>query len=759
MITENLAEFVGFNPVPNCLDCNNDTVVYAAKNNIVVCYINSDVAKKIQIFNVSDSEISTVKIISKQRVSEETVNIVTGNKAGQVKFFSKSSNSNKIDFQRQLAKTGDPVVDVIYIHSPNHSSGDFLIVAHEKSVVVYKNNLLIQEIQNEGVLNFAVTCHSKKTLFLAMAGVDSKIHVFSANVFSEKTFQHRLSFEGHSDWIKSIKFVEKDFSENVFLASAGQDSKVIVWRLSLGLPEKNTLEYFKVSKLSFSVGESNFCFEKKSVLRGHTSNVTSVDWIPSSLGEETESLLTSSMDGTARIWELEDAASKDIETHQNFNWSEAFCCKETRGKGGGFLAAVFSGNKLIAASKSGALHVWARDINNLFKEVPFPTGHNDAIESVAWDRKSGFLYSCGSDKTARVFAYKKATSEKSVCRSSEWREISRPQLHGHKILSIRPLSFPPFSYISAAEETCLRIFTATKKFAELFPNEADGFYDERVDFAGNSELNLCNKPEENRSIAANNAKFCESDLWENSQWQEKQKLFVRRENATATSVFGNEIAVVGERSGLSKQNEIEFWTRNTKEMFLYEKSKRSCAAGILGITSIQHSPDGLHLLVTGRNRNFTIFKRTTENCFDKVCEEKNAHRRSLSCCVWLDEKTFATGSLDRRVKIWELDCESYVPKKKAKISLSFGVESVAFSKNVESILVGLLNGDVVIIKKIGDNFANSEDGGKFSLKEYFGKDLNGAILTIDVIDFTDKKNCLCATGSRDGVLRIFKLSV
>ncbi|EST08140.2 Cytidyltransferase-like domain protein [Kalmanozyma brasiliensis GHG001] len=203
-------------------------------------------------------------------------------------------------------------------------------------------------------------------LLMALATTTNKIDIFASSPSSAAQagahrlkFQHKLSLEGHEDWVKSLDlcntFVETDDvhrNQSILLASGSQDASVRLWKISPADKDASpssqqspssskTDDDFEqmVSKIesdrSSKAGEIStrahpFCVERAdgsqqswsitfdAMLVGHDNWVTGVRWHPavSAGGENLEqpaALLSSSADNSLILWtpsgQLSEAAS------------------------------------------------------------------------------------------------------------------------------------------------------------------------------------------------------------------------------------------------------------------------------------------------------------------------------------------------------------------------------------------------------------------------------------------------------------------
>lgn len=117
------------------------------------------------------------------------------------------------------------------------------------------------------------------------------------------------------------------------------------------------------------------------VLRGHTKTVTSVDWSP-----DGGRVLTSSRDGTARVWLTDDSGESTV----------------LSGHGAPIISARFSsdGQRVITAALDHTARIWSADGTGQPLEL---VGHQEAVQSAAWSPDGKFVVTVTVGGTLRRF--------------------------------------------------------------------------------------------------------------------------------------------------------------------------------------------------------------------------------------------------------------------------------------------------------------------------------------------------------------------
>jgi hypothetical protein len=177
----------------------------------------------------------------------------------------------------------------------------------------------------------------------------------------------------------------------------------------------------------------------------------------------------------------------------------------------GFYGAMFdkSAKRILAHAHGGALHAWRKfetteNCKARWAPAPASAGHAGEVTCLSWDTHGRFLLSGSQDMTARMHASwdsfeEDADRETTSCDVSTlpattrdapptgWREIARPQIHGHRVNCVALLP-PPRSgsvegpgdgsnaanasqtgsgsttFVSGADEKTLRVFDAPGTF-------------------------------------------------------------------------------------------------------------------------------------------------------------------------------------------------------------------------------------------------------------------------------------------------------
>ncbi|KAL8771340.1 MAG: hypothetical protein Q9209_003246 [Squamulea sp. 1 TL-2023] len=289
---------------------------------------------------------------------------------------------------------------------------------------------------------------------------------------------------------------------------------------------------------------------------------------------------------------------------------------------------------------------------------------------IAWARDGSYLLSTGSDQTTRLHA--KWISDG----AASWHEFGRPQIHGYDLNCIDNIG--GLQFVSGADEKLLRVFKEPKGTAEILSSlcgvksAAQGTLPEAANIPvlglsnkaieGSAELpsntrdhNDTDDPPDNARVRIPNQPPIEDELAKDTLWPESEKLYGHgyEISAAAVSHDGLLIATACKASSLDHAVVRIFETRDWREL------KPPLVAHSLTVTSLRFSGDDRYLLSTGRDRQWSIFKKDDENPQVFLLEAKlpKAHSRMILSACWAPVEAgevFVTGGRDKMYKIWNL---------------------------------------------------------------------------------------------------------
>ncbi len=166
------------------------------------------------------------------------------------------------------------------------------------------------------------------------------------------------------------------------------------------------------------------------------------------------------------IWSPPEEKNSDHQWDEQV-WTETVRLGEMGGNTLGFLGAQLdpraaAGGGVLGYSFSGAFHGWEDRGEGVWRPVVQPGGHSGQVSDIAWEEGGRYLLSAGADQTTRVHAPWEC--ESGGGRRHVWREVARPQVHGHDLACL--CSVRGHRLASGAEEKVVRVFEATSSFVE-----------------------------------------------------------------------------------------------------------------------------------------------------------------------------------------------------------------------------------------------------------------------------------------------------
>jgi guanine nucleotide-binding protein subunit beta-2-like 1 protein len=191
----------------------------------------------------------------------------------------------------------------------------------------------------------------------------------------EQTQSYKLEYrgflKGHNGWVTCMKVGEEEVAKDQykeFLISGSRDRTLLVWDLN----EKS------------DVDEEREMGSARKVLKGHSHFVSDID-----LSQDSRFCLSSSWDGSIRLWNLKTATTR----------------KTLLGHGKDVLSVAFSpDNRQIASgSMDKQLKIW--NIHGVCKFTVDQNPHSDWVSCVRYfhDMKNPIVVSASFDKTIKVW--------------------------------------------------------------------------------------------------------------------------------------------------------------------------------------------------------------------------------------------------------------------------------------------------------------------------------------------------------------------
>ncbi|KAI1407264.1 WD40 repeat-like protein [Hypoxylon sp. FL1857] len=536
--------------------------------------------------------------------------------------------------------------------------------------------------------------HDGEALVLAVAGTRDIIQVFVSGSRASPEFQLQATLSGHKGWIRSLDFTwEGNGSDSdLILASASQDKYVRLWRFHQGkelpaatangadpsigayLPGRSPSN--KAHRLK--AAEKDFSITFEALLLGHDDWIYSAKWYSDPSTGKLQ-LLSTSADNTLAIWEADPSSGIWVTTVRLGEISREKGATTATGSTGGFWTGLWSpdGTSVTCLGRTGSWRLWNynREQDQWIPHIGI-SGHTRAVTGIAWSKNGDYLLSTSLDQTTRLHAsWNKGAGQKT------WHEMARPQIHGYDLNCIDSLGSSKF--VSGADEKLMRVFDEPKAVAKLLSRLCDIGSEENVetmpDAANMPVLGLSNKaieavdddlevqaanPETDRdaldpgstvrksALDIDHPPF-EDSLSRHTLWPEIEKLYGHgyEISCLAVSHDGTLIASACKASSINhaviRLFETERWT----------EVKPPLTAHSLTATRLRFSPDDRYLLSVGRDRQWAVFERDSDDKHSYKLLQSNpkGHSRMILDAAWApsnDSLVFATAGRDKQVKVW-----------------------------------------------------------------------------------------------------------
>lgn len=531
---------------------------------------------------------------------------------------------------------------------------------------------------------------SGDALILAAAGTRDTIQIHTAEVKDDAIrFDLQATLAGHESWIRSLSFTREseDPASDLLLASASQDKYIRIWRVHEGkelpalapegadplsgayLPGKSPSN--KAHKLQTSGRDFSVTFE--ALLLGHEDWIYSARWKP---GRGKPQLLSTSADNSLAIWEADPSTGIWVSAARLGEISREKGATTATGSTGGFWTGLWSPDArfVTCLGRTGSWRLWQYQADeDAWKPCVSITGHTKSVTGISWSRNGDYLLSTSLDQTTRLHTKWTASG------FNTWHEMARPQIHGYDLNCIDALG--PSRFVSGADEKLMRVFTQPKAVAGLL-TRLGGFgetsnLEDLPDAANMPVLGLSNKaidavdddqeiaPVDDRDREAMDPASIvkksyleiehppyEETLSRHTLWPETEKLYGHgyEISCLASSHDGKLIASACKASSTNhaviRLFETDTWT----------EVRPPLTAHSLTAARLRFSRDDKYILSVGRDRQWAVFTRDTENPsqYHPVQANPKGHTRMILDCAWApsERPLFATAGRDKQVRVW-----------------------------------------------------------------------------------------------------------
>jgi len=391
------------------------------------------------------------------------------------------------------------------------------------------------------------------------------------------------------------------------------------------------------------------------------------DWI-NGVWSSRDTMYTASSDKMVYVWEWND--------------QDYYCCVDVIPLVSEALSVVMINERVFIQTKSGGID----EVDDMTCRY-LTSGHLAEVTDIDWN--NNLLVSCSLDKTTRLFY--------------TGNECGRAQIHGFPMTSVKFLPGPRLRFISAGQETILRIFEATQAFFETCKDVRDNTerYGEtrskylckgEVEFlceylntedyvksAYPAELNLTNE------IGTEVSTYALSDnQLSSSVFKECKKIYGHYFEVKNIAV-GSELILTCNRSALKKFAGLFVWSLEGEKLQYIEEHD-------LDIQRIAISSDQAYAVTVGRDHLVCLY-RISNRTLD-VVERFTAHKRIVwDCGFSRDSEHFASCSRDGDIVMYSTKHKSI----EKTVNLGTEITTLAFSPKSDLLAAGTADGMLLIL--------------------------------------------------------------
>ncbi|KAF7352847.1 Elongator complex protein [Mycena venus] len=723
---------------PHAADISNASLVAFASTNLVALWNTASDRGVFETLAAHEGLVTCVRFVANDLLA-------TADDKGMLKCW-RQNGGNRPPKLRLMHKLFPPCVLIMSVSQQVRPDGTVKIWKIAADTGMYElEEVQRLSLQGKYPLALAMTVlPQSKVEILAIAGTDRIVQIWTR---SSDLFVRSAVLSGHEDWVRSLAFQgPAGPGDSLTLASGSQDATIRLWKIeafarsnnsSLDNRPSNALSDDLLDEFEASLGEladaeeggrqislkrhiltvkseqaspTQYSITFDALLVGHEAGVTSLSWRPSASASN-PTLLSTSTDSSLILWSPTEirSSSKDGSTSI---WISRQRFGDVGGQRlGGFVGGLWArnGDEAMAWGWSGGWRRWRctstseKLADEVWAEISAITGHNGPVKDLDWCPNGEYLISAGLDQTTRIHG---------PIRGTEWRELSRPQVHGYDLLGAVFLG--PLKFVSIADEKVARVFEAPRGFVNLAEQQGVAVFTEeqhiRPVAASVPPLGLSNKAVDEvvvpvgESEALSRPPF-EGELAAITLWPEIEKIFGHGYESMSLAVSRSRLLI----ATACKASTAEHAVVRIYDTDKWQPVGQPLVGHTLTVTRIAFSPDNRLVLSVSRDRSWRLYEVQDDGAYLPIAVDKS-HGRIIWDCAWAPEgDVFATASRDKTVKIWERGPKArwtaaeVIKLKEAATAVDF---SPIDSQDRRHLAIGLETGAILIYSNAGTAAAN-----------------------------------------------------
>jgi WD40 repeat protein len=611
---------------------------------------------------------------------------------------------------------------------------------------------------------------------LASGSCDSTIKIW--NLTTSSNIQN---VTGHAGCVNSL--VSVDYLNKTYLISASDDSTIRVWNSSF-----DSIETYHSVSVTAIVYDSL----TKYVASGSTDNKINLFSVSFKLSDKNDAahrdriqaicvlknglIATGSTDATIKIWKQNGTKTLELVTtfteHLNIIYSlkilsngslisgsgdrtikvwnqineTSFECVSNLTHADQVLSLAVLNNLILSGIANGSIYVWNE---TSFQLIQILNNHTKAVRSIIALDMQRFA-SASQDGTIKIW---RKHSELSFTVIKNLNNNNLIQLYSLAVLKNGQL-------VSAGVGSWISIWQKdTFELVKVLREHTNTVYGLAVLENGN----FISVSEDKKII-----------IWDS--YSLNKIVVIKTENKfRSVAIFLNEIFITGSLTG-----SISIWNTKSIDLLFLNELPEGHSDSILALKFINPVETNLILISASEDKTIKVWDMEIFKCIQTLTE----HTSSITTLIPINQKSFASGSTDKSIKIWEYNSDAFVSSFRNVETISESSESIialavlnetklvissvdryikVFNKSIEIKQINELKGhsksvqDIVVLD---DNLFASCSGDKTILI------WNNSIQTVNLTEHTDdvyaleysRESNLLISGSKDTTIRLWNTS-